>query len=366
VPQTRQDWRRQVIKAVDFFCGAGGLTRGLKRAGVDVILGVDGNDQFRDTYVRNNPPTRFLCRNIRTLSAEELEGELGDRAGVPLLFAACAPCQPFSQQRTSHRDVRQRTLLGEMLRFVEHFTPDYLLFENVPGIARVKGNSTYNRVVAVLTELGYSHDAGTLDAKAYGVPQTRRRHILLGSRIGEVLLPKPTHGTGLKPYTTVRQAISKYPPIKAGEIYTHVPNHRASSLTRINLQRIGATAHDGGDRRDWPAGITLECHRKGYDGHTDVYGRMRWDRPAPTLTCRCHSLSNGRYGHPVQDRAMSLREAAALQTFPNRYVFYGTSKASIGEQIGNAVPVRLAAALGRAIMRSHAKSKSMPLAATSS
>lgn len=340
-----------MIKAVDFFCGAGGLTRGLKNAEIDVVVGVDLNEDYRDTYEKNNPPVRFLCRDIRALSVVELEDELGDRSGSTLLFAACAPCQPFSKQRTEPKDLGQRTLLGETLRFVEHFRPEYLLFENVPGITRVSGNSTFRRVVSTISRMGYSCDAKVVDAKSYGVPQTRRRYVLVGSRSGSVGLPKATHGPGLSPYVTVRQAIAQYPPIGAGESDPSVPNHRASLLHEVNLRRISATPHNGGDRRGWPRGLTLDCHSNDYNGHTDVYGRMWWDRPAPALTCKCHSLSNGRYGHPEQNRAISLREAAALQSFPDGYIFYSTSKASVGDQIGNAVPVHLAEALGRGVVR---------------
>jgi DNA (cytosine-5)-methyltransferase 1 len=339
------------VRAVDFFCGAGGLTHGLKNAGVEVVLGIDSNGQYRKTYERNNAPARFLCRDIRTFTPRDLEYELDDGVDSPLLFAACAPCQPFSKQRTDPKDTRQRTLLGEVLRFVEYFRPEYLLFENVPGIAKVAGNSTFHRVVTTLSRMGYAIDAGAVDAKSFGVPQTRRRYIIMGSRIGPMKLPKPECGPGLKPYVTVRRTIAKYPPIGAGETHRRVPNHRASVLSARNLRRIAETPRNGGDRRDWPSELVLPCHSGEYEGHTDVYGRMWWDRPAPALTCKCHSLSNGRYGHPEQNRAISLREAAALQTFPDSYVFYGSSKACVGEQIGNAVPVRLAEALGRSIVR---------------
>ncbi len=163
-------------------------------------------------------------------------------------------------------------------------------------------------------------------------------------------LPPRTHGPGLLPYWTVRDAVCHYPPIRAGETHPSIPNHRAAALSALNLERIQRVPPDGGDRRSWPPGLTLPCHRNGYEGHTDVYGRMWWDRPAPTLTTRCDSLSNGRYGHPQQHRAISLREAAALQSFPDDYIFYGGSKRSIALQIGNAVPVRLAETLGRHIV----------------
>ena len=152
-------------------------------------------------------------------------------------------------------------------------------------------------------------------------------------------------------HRTVRDAIAKFPEISAGGHNDSVPNHQASALSAINLERIQHTPHSGGDRRSWPPRLILKCHNNGHTGHTDVYGRMDWDKVAPTLTARCYSLSNGRYGHPTQDRAISLREAAALQSFSDEYVFYGTF-VSIGRQIGNAVPVKMAEAMGKYIVRS--------------
>ena len=144
--------------------------------------------------------------------------------------------------------------------------------------------------------------------------------------------------------------IGDYPAIRAGESHKTVPNHTAMELSELNLKRIRHTTADGGDRRSWPGELWLECHRKTTVGHTDVYGRMFWDRPAPALTCRCVSLSNGRYGHPSQNRAISLREAAALQTFPDHFVFHGTMQ-QIAHQIGNAVPVAFATVFGELFLR---------------
>lgn len=340
-----------MIRAVDFFCGAGGLSRGLLNSGIEVILGIDSDESCRKTYETNNPPARFKRCDIRKLSVAVLEREIAHIPKESLMFVACAPCQPFSKQRTVVKDRRQRTLLGCFSRFVEVFEPEYIFVENVPGIAKIPGNSTYRRFIATLDRCGYFYDASDVDAKNYGVPQTRRRHILLARKSSPLRIPEPTHGLGRTPYETVRNAISHFPPINAGETHCSVPNHRASVLSELNLRRIQATSAEGGDRRNWPAKLTLDCHKGDYQGHTDVYGRMWWDRPAPALTCKCHSLSNGRYGHPEQDRAISIREAAALQTFPDHYVFYGNSKAKLGNQIGNAVPVKLAESIGREILK---------------
>jgi DNA (cytosine-5)-methyltransferase 1 len=201
----------------------------------------------------------------------------------------------------------------------------------------------------MLESLDYYISEGVLDAKDFGVPQTRRRYVLIAVRGKPAKLPEPVFGPGLQNYVTVRDAISHYPAIRAGERNSFVPNHEAAIISEINLKRLKSTPHDGGDRRAWPLELVLDCHKGNHDGHTDVYGRMRWGKPAPTLTGKCHSISNGRYGHPSQDRAISLREAASLQTFSDSYVFHG-SKQHIARMIGNAVPVRFGEALGRHIL----------------
>ena len=221
--------------------------------------------------------------------------------------------------------------------------------ENVPGLANVRGFSTYVRFQRALLALGYRLSCGILDAKKYGVPQTRRRLVLIASKSCEPSLPEPSHGTTRRPYCTVRETISHLPKLQAGQRHPSIPNHYAACLSPLNLVRLKHTPTNGGGRTDWPSRLTLNCHKKTKKGHEDVYGRMKWDAPAPTLTCRCFSISNGRYGHPEQHRAISLREAACLQTFPNAYVFYGATQKSLGEQIGNAVPVQLAKAMGNHI-----------------
>ncbi|MCX6639245.1 MAG: DNA cytosine methyltransferase [bacterium] len=331
--------------AVDFFCGAGGLTRGLLNAGVKVIFGIDYDKDCQKTYESNNRPAKFLHADLRTLDPGDLLPYIGNIPSEKMLFAACAPCQPFTKQR-SIKNLHQRNLIGEFSRFVKEFNPGYVFIENVPGLARVGGFSSYRRFKKILRDLGHQFEEGILDAKEYGVPQTRRRLIFISSRINTIPIPQKINGPGLQPLVTVRDTILSLPPLNAGEVDPDIPNHYASNLEAINLERIKNTPPDGGDRRSWPASLTLECHRNGYNGHTDVYGRMWWDRPAPALTGRCDSLSNGRYGHPEQNRAISLREAARLQSFKDNYIFYGSSKNHIALQIGNAVPVKLAEVIG--------------------
>ncbi len=335
--------------AIDLFCGAGGLTRGLLNAGINVILGIDNNDACLLTYEHNNRPTEFLCSDLRNVDAKDIRRRLTGRAGVPLLLAGCAPCQPFSTHQRSSRSGDESRLLREVTRMTEELQPDWVFIENVPGLARVGGFSTYRRFKSALADQGYKFADGVVDAKWYGVPQNRRRLVLVASRVGQPSLPEPTHGEGKEPYGTVRGAIGYLPKIAAGQRDPMIPNHCAADLTEVNLRRLRLTPCDGGGRLDWPQSLVLDCHKK-RAGHEDVYGRMRWDAPAPTLTCRCFSISNGRYGHPEQDRAISLREAASLQSFADDYRFFGASQKSLGEQIGNAVPVGLAEAVGRHIL----------------
>lgn len=338
------------MKAFDFFCGAGGLTRGLRDAGIEVVAGIDSDDRCRSAYQHNNPCTLFLHSDIKAVDQNSLGLEGPSWISEEILFAGCAPCQPFSQHRKGSRKGRDATLLREFGRLVEDLLPDYVLIENVPGIARVPGFSTFRRFLHMLDTHGYQYSYDVLDAKSYGVPQNRRRLVLLANKDRKPSLPEPTHGGQFCPVRTVREAIAHFPAIGPGEHHPEILNHVAASMIELNQERLRATPHDGGDRRSWPVRLRLDCHTGHDKGHTDVYGRMSWDSPAPALTGRCHSISNGRYGHPEQDRAISLREAASLQSFPDDYRFFGSSKA-IAMQIGNAVPVRLAEQLGRHILR---------------
>lgn len=345
--------------AIDFFCGGGGMTKGLIDAGIQVLAGIDSNPRCRETYETNNHNTYLQC-DICELTPADLKTrfpELNNEDDV--LLVGCAPCQPFSSLRKEEYDENGKpiphksvNLLTEFGRFVKGIRPAHVMVENVPGL-KGKGADVLNKFKNMLIKEGYMFDEKILYAKNYGVPQNRRRYILIASRRFHPVIPNSTHGAkqGLLPYCTVRQTIEKYPPIACGETDKNIANHCSSQLSDLLLERIRATPHDGGSRTDWPKDLILECH-KSFKGHTDVYGRMKWDEPSPTLTVKCFSLSNGRFGHPEQDRAISLREAAALQTFPDDYIFYGSIQ-EIGKQIGNAVPVLLANVMGTYILNEH-------------
>lgn len=331
------------LLALDIFCGAGGVTHGLRKAGITVAVGVDKNEDCRLSFTQNNPSVKFLSEDIRKLTAQALLSHVRSTGEHDLLLlAACAPCQPFSSHNKRRDEAFDRAVLRHVERLVKEMRPDFLFIENVPGLQKVPGYSAFRRLRGTLGKLRYKTKCGVVDAGWYGVPQHRRRLVLTASLHGEAPWPSQSHGDapGLAPFATVRQAISKYPPISAGEEHPTVPNHIAAQLAAHNLKRLQATPADGGSRLAWPSKFVLECH-KTHDGHPDVYGRLRWDAPAPTLTTKCTSLSNGRYGHPEQLRAISAREAAALQSFDDGYMFYGGIR-QITRQIGNAVPPLLA------------------------
>lgn len=340
------------LHVIDFFCGCGGTSKGMERAGMKVLCGLDWNEQALATFRHNFPEAHALQADIRNLRPEDLEPIIKNIPAGQLLFSGCAPCQPFSKQN-GHRSTKDERipLLLEFLRFVRHFKPAYVFVENVPGLQKVDmRQGMFRSFLDGLQSLHYAVQHDIVASQDYGVPQRRHRLVLIASVLDELTFPKPTHGRGedLDPYSTVREAISDLPPIRAGESHPRFPNHQACLLSALNLRRINATPV-GGSRLDWPAELRLECHSGKHDGHTDVYGRMLWDEPATGLTTRCISLSNGRFGHPEQQRAISVREAARLQTFPDDFVFKG-SLTAVGIQIGNAVPVRLAEVFGRHIL----------------
>lgn len=336
--------RRQRIVGIDVFCGAGGMSRGLQRAGIRVVCGIDNDPTVVKTY-KKNIHRRVVCRDIKNVTANHLRPLVPETAR--LVLSVCAPCQPFSKVRKSRKRSPDRHLLLEVGRLVRSLRPDGLIVENVPQISRSSSKGVLGQFLRILRSAGYSWTVEVLDAKNYGVPQTRARMVVLAVRGHgrEIHAPAPRRGA----CKTVKNAIKGLPVVRAGKKSRHHPLHTAAALSERNLERLAATPTDGGDSRSWPERLRLPCHvRSG--GFYDVYGRMHWNRPAPTLTTRCISLSNGRFGHPTQRRAITLLEAALLQTFPKKYRFVG-NQAEVARQIGNAVPVKLARALGAALVK---------------
>jgi len=335
------------VYAVDLFCGAGGLTHGLVKAGVDVRLGVDIDPACEHPYVANNN-ARFLLKSVEELEASELERHYR-KNGIKLL-AGCAPCQTFStyNQKATESDKRWWLLL-QFSRLVDELSPDLVTMENVP---RLIEQNVFDEFVANLEGNGYSVAYRVVNCAEYGVPQQRNRLVLLASKLGPISLLTPEQ-FGKRP-VTVKEAIGNLPPISAGTSHPEDPLHQCSALSEINMRRIKA-ARPGGTWRDWPRELVADCHKKS-SGKTypSVYGRMTWDDPAPTMTTQFFGFGNGRFGHPEQDRAISLREGAILQSFPPDYEFVRPGERvcqkSIGRLIGNAVPPILGEVIGVSLL----------------
>lgn len=338
--------RNSQLTAVDLFCGIGGLTHGLELGGLDVAAGVDIDPACEYAYEANNR-ARFVLRSVADLTAREVGAMLGNtRVRV---LAGCAPCQPFSTYSQSARRVRadnRWSLVHEFGRLVRTVKPELVTMENVPALA------TTEVFRSLLRELrGYHVWYDVVDCARIGIPQTRRRLVLLASRLGPLALKS----SATQSTSTVREAIGHLPALAAGESDAADFLHRASRLSFKNLERIRASS-PGGTWRDWPRTLRARCHKKDSGStYPAVYGRMEWDAPAPTITTQCFGYGNGRFGHPMQDRAISLREAAILQTFPVSYRFTRPGEepsfASVGRLIGNAVPVRLGQLVGETLVQ---------------
>jgi DNA (cytosine-5)-methyltransferase 1 len=340
--------RSVMISAVDLFCGVGGLSYGLQEAGIHLAAGLD-LDPACDYPYRTNIRAPFHQRDVRDLTVGELAAMWPD--GAVRLLAACAPCQPFSSYRRgvdTSKEV-QWPLVDEVRRLVEGARPELVTMENVP---RIGGTSVFKDFVASLRNHGYQVAYASCYCPAYGVPQHRRRLVLVASLLGPISVPKGSLGP--TEYRTVRQTIADLPPVAHGQADPNDPLHRSRKLSDTNLKRI-ERSKPGGTWEDWPEDLRAACHRKA-SGATfrNVYARMEWDEPAPTITTLSYNFGAGRFGHPEQDRAMSLREAARLQSFPADYKFVQPGKpvhfAPLGRLIGNAVPPQLATAVGVAMV----------------
>jgi len=337
------------IGAVDLFCGAGGLAHGLVLGGITVHAGVDANPWCRYPTEKNNEGCTFVEKDVAQVSGEEI-AKFYDDNEIRVL-AGCAPCQRFSsytQKRTDRNDTKWG-LLYEFARLIEEVLPEIVTMENV---TRLMHHKVYYDFVSKLYELDYEVTPYEVDCRKYGVPQTRKRLVLFASVFGKVKITEPTHEDGN--YVTVREAIGHLERIRAGENLVGDPYHRAKALSGKNLERLKASV-PGGTWRDWREDLVADCHKKETcRTYVSVYGRMEWDKPAPTITTQCCGYGNGRFGHPEQDRAISLREAALLQTFPERYEFCETLEEitflKVAKFIGDAVPVKLGTAIARSIL----------------
>lgn len=329
-----------MISCVDLFCGLGGLTHGLSRGGVQVVAGIDIDRQCRFPYEQNNDAT-FIEADVQELSGDDIRALW--QGGRYTLLAGCAPCQPFSTYSRRGRQARKDTkwdLVADFGRLVREAQPDFVTMENVP---QMLDHEVFGDFIACLD--GYHFWWDVIRCAEYGVPQTRKRLVLLASRLCPVKLVPPHFIDEQRNSATVRKAISHLPPLAAGETDPGDALHSACRLSALNMRRIRASK-PGGSWVDWRKELLASCHRKkSGETYPSVYGRMEWGAPAPTITTQCFGYGNGRFGHPEQDRAITLREAAILQTFPDTYRFLRDGErvrfSVLGRLIGNAVPVRI-------------------------
>jgi DNA (cytosine-5)-methyltransferase 1 len=349
----------QTVSAIDLFCGAGGLSHGLQEAGVAVAAGIDLDPACKYPF-EANIEAPFLQQDVRDVTAGQLS-RLWESGGVRVL-AGCAPCQPFSPYRRGADTTgeEQWPLLGEFGRLVSETLPEIVTMENVPRIGKAR---IFTEFVSQLEALGYDVSWRSCNGLDYGLPQGRRRLVLLASLLGPLAVPEgPLRGSAPR---TVRDTIAGLPPLRSGQVDSVDPLHRSRGLTDINLRRIRAST-PGGTWEQWPEELRAPCHRKS-SGATfrNVYARMEWDKPSPTITTLAHNFGTGRFGHPEQDRPISLREAAMLQGFPETYRFVQAGAAvyfsQLGRLIGNAVPPPIAAAVGAAILEHVAAHSGAPV-----
>lgn len=346
-PKRNQSIGKRIV-AVDLFCGAGGLTRGLFDAGIDVVAGYDIDEACRFPYEHNNEPAVFKKQSVVDLDSEDLAALYP--AGSRRVLVGCAPCQPFSKytQGLESEENEKWSLLNHFGRLVGELKPDVVSIENVRELRR---HRVFRNFLTTLSFFGYHVSTHEVYCPDYGIPQHRTRLVLFASRLGVVEIIPPTHKA--EAYLTVAAAICNMPKLRAGGTCSVDPLHRSCNLSKINRQRI-IHSKPGGTWRDWPKELVAKCHKK-RKGKTypSVYGRMEWGKPSPTITTQFHGFGNGRFGHPQQNRAISLREGAILQSFPSDYEFVEPGGqyhfSTIGRLVGNAVPVRLGEVVGKTI-----------------
>ena len=325
------------IRAIDVFCGIGGLTRGIQNAGIRVVAGIDIDSSCRYAYETNNPEAVFLQSDIRDICFSDFDSYYGS-SGLNALVG-CAPCQPFSAHTRKNTSNDDCALIKEFARLIREGTPDLVCMENVPGLAK---HESFRDLTALLNDLGYEVDFDILNFHHYSVPQRRRRLVMLASRCGTITLPEPT---GIA--TKVSDVIRNLQPIAAGQTSPDDPAHTTLPLSSKNMARIRQST-PGGTWKDWDQKLVNPCHTKAH--YPASYGRMRWSEPAPTITTQFCYYSTGRFGHPSEDRAISVREAALLQTFPTDYKLVDPEIRipirKLARHVGNAVPVKIGEQIG--------------------
>ena len=335
------------VEAIDLFCGVGGLTYGLRRAGIKVLAGLDSDVSCKYAYEKNNK-CQFIADDIADYDFQKLK-KLYSKQSIKLLVG-CAPCQPFSSHTFKAKGKQKDDRWNLIVYFVEAIKvlePDIISMENVRGLTKT---SVFKEFVIAIKELGYEVDYEIICCSDYGIPQNRRRLVLLGSKLGKIAVPEKTHTK--QSYVTIKEVIGNLPNIKSGETCHDDSMHKSRNLSSINLQRIKQSKPNG-TWRDWDKSLLPNCYKKASgQSYSSVYGRMSWDAPSPAITTQFLTYGTGRFGHPEQNRALSIREGAILQTFPKKYDFGSINSATIlGRHIGNAVPPKLGIVIGKTIKK---------------
>lgn len=344
------------LKAVDFFCGGGGMSYGMLQAGIDILAGIDHEPKCKETYQANIKGAEFIEADVFDLKEADLKDRLNIKVDDDnLILIGCSPCQFWSIINTEKtKSAKSKNLLKEFTRFVKYFNPGYVVVENVPGVLRQKEESGLETFILWLEENGYTVHFDVHNVYDYSVPQSRQRFTLIANRVtnNEIL---PVKGNRRLTVRDVLGVDNGFEQISQGHRDNSEFLHTVMKLGETNLERLKYVKKDGGNRfgfADIPH-LQLECFIGREKSFKDTFGRLWWDRPSPTITTKFHNISNGRFAHPDEDRALSLREGATLQSFPKDYKFKGTSIDGIARMIGNAVPPKYASAIGRAIIQSH-------------
>jgi DNA (cytosine-5)-methyltransferase 1 len=348
--QKKVKFKKHNISVIDLFCGIGGLSHGFVKEKFDVVAGIDIDTSCKFAFEKNNN-SEFISKSITEINSTEINNLYND--SKIRVLVGCAPCQNFSSYmfKDKEKENDKWKLLYEFSRLIKEVQPEIVSMENVAQLLNFKRAPVFEDFISNLKKLGYHIYYEVVKCPDYGIPQNRNRLILLASKLGDIKLIPKTHTK--ENYVTVKDAIGTLAKIKDGEKDKTDQFHFSRGLTVINKKRIQATPY-GGSWSDWDESLKLACHKKkSGKSYPSVYGRMVWEKPSPTMTTHCIGYGNGRFGHPEQDRAISLREAALLQTFPMNYEFAKDittmNTAVIARQIGNAVPVKLGQVVARSI-----------------
>ena len=345
------------LKSVDFFCSGGGMSFGLQQAGIKVIAGIDFDVSCKKTYEANVKGSKYILADVEKLKEADLSQSIDiKRNDDDLIFVGCSPCQYWTIIRTNKSKAQKsKNLLHEFHRFVKYYSPGYVVVENVPGILTRRKESGLDKFVKELEKQGYSVHYQVVNLNEYGVPETRKRFSLIANRVtNKKIFPAPNNSC-----PTVANFIGEkngFAKVAAGHTDNTDFMHTVAGLSDTNIKRLKLTPKNGGTRHAWAdTDLQINAYRKNDKNFSfnDTYGRMAWNKPAPTITTKFFSISNGRFAHPEENRAISLREGATLQTFPTTYKFFGNSIAAIARMVGNAVPPLFATRIGESIIENH-------------